>query len=121
MRPIDADALKDKVNSLIDDSPIEKEDEFWNCAVKLCVKEIDKAPTVFDCRSCRNNGNEGECVDCHDYSNFVKYEKRSTGDLANEVWKLYEKHHSHLATHVIEFGDELQELLGRYGGKNEID
>ena len=36
------------------------------------------------------------------------------GDLANEVLKLYEKHQSHLATHVIEFGDELKELLGKY-------
>lgn len=36
------------------------------------------------------------------------------GELADEVWKLYEKHHSHLATHVIEFGDELKELLDKY-------
>lgn len=36
------------------------------------------------------------------------------GELADEVWKLYEKHQSHLATHVIEFGDELKELLGKY-------
>ena len=36
------------------------------------------------------------------------------GKLANEVWKLYEKHQSHLATHVIEFGDELKELLDKY-------
>ena len=35
-------------------------------------------------------------------------------DLANEVWKLYEKHHSHLATYVIEFGNELKELLCKY-------
>lgn len=34
--------------------------------------------------------------------------------LADEVWKLYEKHHSHLATHVLEFGYELKELLGKY-------
>lgn len=40
--------------------------------------------------------------------------KQSQGELANEVWKLYEKHQSHLATHVIEFGDELKELLGKY-------
>ena len=27
----------------------------------------DNAPTVFDCRSCKNNGNERYCLDCHDY------------------------------------------------------
>lgn len=43
----------------------------------------------------------------------------SQGDLADEVLKLYEKYHSHLATRVIEFGDELKDLLGKYqkGGK----
>lgn len=46
---------------------------------------------------------------------------RPQGKLACEVWKLYEKHHSHLATHVIEFGDELKDLLGKYlkGGAEE--
>ncbi len=34
--------------------------------------------------------------------------------LADDVWKLYEKYHSHLATKVLEFGDELKELLGKY-------
>lgn len=36
------------------------------------------------------------------------------GDLANEVWELYEKYHPRLATNVIEFGDELKDLLGKY-------
>jgi len=40
--------------------------------------------------------------------------KKTQGDLADEVWKLYEKHQSHLATRVIEFGDELKDLLGKY-------
>ena len=40
--------------------------------------------------------------------------ERSQCDLADEVWDLYEKHHSYLATHVIEFGDELKDLLGKY-------
>ena len=40
--------------------------------------------------------------------------KRPQGNLADEVWKLYEKYHSHLATSVIEFGDKLKELLGKY-------
>lgn len=53
--------------------------------------------------------------------NGTPYEERPQGDLADEVWKLYEKHHSHLATHVIEFGDELKDLLSKYqkGGKEE--
>lgn len=41
-------------------------------------------------------------------------EKSPQGELANEVWQLYEKHQAHLATHVIEFGDDLKELLGKY-------
>lgn len=40
---------------------------------------IDNAPTVFDCRSCKNNGNERYCLDCHDYCNFVRYEARPQG------------------------------------------
>lgn len=31
--------------------------------------------------------------------------------LANDVWRLYKKYQSRLATNVIEFGDELKELL----------
>ncbi len=96
MRLIDADALKDKVNSLIDDSPIEKEDEFWNWAVKSCVEEIDKAPAVFDCRSCKHNGNERECVDCHDYSNFVKYEERLSGK-----WKKIGEEYYNWSSHNV--------------------
>lgn len=45
---------------------------------------------------------------------FKALEKQPQGDLADEVWKLYEKYHSHLATNVIEFGDELKDLLGKY-------
>ena len=51
---------------------------------------------------------------------YEPYEERPQGELANEVWQLYEKHHSHLATHVIEFGDELKELLDKYQNK-ELD
>lgn len=47
-------------------------------------------------------------------ANGIPYEKRTQNKLANEVWKLYEKHHSHLATHVLEFGEELADLLGKY-------
>ena len=34
--------------------------------------------------------------------------------LTDEVWKLYKKHQSHLATYVLEFGEELADLLGKY-------
>lgn len=47
-------------------------------------------------------------------ANGIPYGERLQGDLANEVWELYEKYHSHLATSVLEFGDELKELLGKY-------
>ena len=49
---------------------------------ELCVPlyQIDNAPTVFDCKSCKNNGNERECIDFHEYSNFVKYEERQQGE-----------------------------------------
>lgn len=35
-------------------------------------------------------------------------------ELTDEVWKLYKKHQSHLATYVLEFGEELADLLGKY-------
>lgn len=59
------------------------------------------------------------CVSgCNSYRSIEKMSsvqsQRPTGDLANEVWKLYENHQSHLATRVLEFGDELKELLGKY-------
>ena len=44
---------------------------------------IDNAPTVFTCNACKNMGNERECVDCHDYSNYVHYEERPQGE-----WKI---------------------------------
>lgn len=44
---------------------------------------IDNAPTVFSCNACKNMGNERECVDCHDYSNYVHYEERPQGEWAD--------------------------------------
>lgn len=38
---------------------------------------------IYDCRSCKNNGNERYCLDCHDYCNFVRYEARPQGK-----WKI---------------------------------
>ena len=73
MRLIDADALKKRVDEVFFNDEVEFKDL------------IDNAPTVFDCRSCKNNGNERECVDCHDYCNFVRYEARPQGE-----WKITE-------------------------------
>ena len=35
---------------------------------------------IYDCRSCKNNGNYRECVDCHDFCNFVRYVARPQGE-----------------------------------------
>ena len=47
--------------------------------------------------------------------------ERPQVELANKVWRLYKKYQPHLATRVIEFGDELKELLIKYmkGGAEE--
>lgn len=45
---------------------------------------IDNAPPVFSCNACKNRGNEQECIDRHDYSNYVHYDERPQGE-----WKVY--------------------------------
>lgn len=40
-----------------------------------------------------------------------------TVDVLTAVWELYKRYQPRLATNVYEFGVELQELLGRYGGR----
>ena len=67
----------------------------------------------------RNFTKEEKDVLINAIRNSIPYEPE--GNLADEVWKLYEKYQPHLATRVIEFGDELKELLGKYqeGGKEE--
>lgn len=46
-------------------------------AIALFVQDDRSAfPAVFTCNACKNMGNERECVDCHDYSNYVHYEQR---------------------------------------------
>ena len=70
------------------------------------VEAIENAPTVdTTCPHCDSGYAQG-------YSDgYLRgKEESSQGELANEVWKLYEKYHSHLATRVLEFGDELKEL-----------
>ena len=81
-----------------------------SCSVLRCIRRIiDNATPVkaFTEEDMAGAYNEG-------YACGGRESKRPQGDLADEVWKLYEKHQSHLATHVIEFGDELKELLDKY-------
>ena len=90
MRLGDLDALKEDFKSRLADcnkwieNAKDKETKIRASAVKAFIAEvimtIDNAPTVFDCRSCKNNGNERECVDCHEYSNFVQYKERPQGE-----------------------------------------
>lgn len=96
-----------------------------------CGGECDHCPEVLDAGSCSvlrcirriiDNTSPVEAKTTHDVNSaydkgFITAMKaygRTQGELANEVWKLYEKHQSHLATRVIEFGDELKDLLGKY-------
>jgi hypothetical protein len=66
---------------------------------------------------------------CDDMFNIVKnacsiqkLSEERVEDIKRDVWKLYKKHQSHLATYVIEFGDELKDLLGKYqeGGADNV-
>ena len=57
-----------------------------------------------------------ECM-LNSIKNGIPYDEKL--QVADEVWKLYEKHHSHLATHVIEFGNELNDLLVKYQKEGE--
>ena len=99
---ISREALKEKAETVT----------LWNGEVRRFVsyETIDNAPTVFDCRSCKNNGNEQECVDCHDYSNYVHYENRPQGE-----W---------IATQVIGMSDitlTCSNCKDEFIGENDID
>lgn len=72
MRLIDSDALK----KALDEQMINFEE---NCRDSV-FDIIDNAPTIFNCNACKNMGNERECVDCHDYSNYVHYEEKPKGE-----------------------------------------
>ena len=64
-----------------------------------------------------NAGNTFHNTALETIGNGIPYEERPQGELTeltDEVWKLYKRHQSHLATHVIEFGEELADLLGKY-------
>lgn len=111
MRLGDLDALKEDFKSRLADcnewieKAKDKETKIRASAVKAFIGEvimtIDNAPTVEPFERIGSI--------CEENCGY-----RPQGELADEVWKLYEKHHSHLATYVIEFGNELKELLGKY-------
>lgn len=44
-------------------------------------------------------------------------DRAPTVDVLTAVGELYKRYQPKLATNVYEFGVELQELLGRYGGR----
>ena len=83
-----------------------------SCSVLRCIRRIiDNIPTTKKISVIEFK----EPLPLVKAQKIVKaLEEKPQGNLADEVWKLYEKYHSHLATHVIEFGDELKDLLGKY-------
>lgn len=91
---ISREALKKKFERLVDETI-----PYGGVAVNDMRELIDNAPIIEIATKLQPNCNNLQ---------------QPQGKLANEVWKLYEKHQSHLATRVIEFGDELKELLDKY-------
>ena len=93
---ISREALKKHIAEIVETE--EKIDKKWAMGLKYSLKLIDNAPTVFTCNACKNMGNERECVDCHDYSNYVHYEKRPQGewvhkeDVINYIATQYSEH-----------------------------
>lgn len=125
MRLGDLDALKEEVKALLD-LAVKRVDDTPNtspCYRTYVAQEnerarlidlIDNTPTVeTDIEVVAKDAYE------HGYTDgwkerFGEPNKRPLIELTDEVWKLYKKHQSHLATHVLEFGEELADLLGKY-------
>lgn len=78
MRLGDLDALKSDLKQYFSDGVLDSVSA--KIAFTMVLRKIDNAPTVFSCNACKNMGNERECVDCHDYSNYVHYEERPQGE-----------------------------------------
>lgn len=78
IRLIDANALFERIGQIKPKNKQQYED------IGLFMNMITNAPTVFTCNACKNMGNERECVDCHDYSNYVHYEERPQGEWVTE-------------------------------------
>ena len=113
MRLGDLDALKEKLNEIFDTVEVVTFDDI--------IAIIDNAPTVEP--EIYMNGKDFNLY-LEGYKVGKKHFERPQGEwteLTDEVWKLYKKHQSHLATYVLEFGEELADLLGKYndGGAEE--
>jgi hypothetical protein len=80
---ISRNALKEAMQTEITNVPQPDTDADYYVGVKQGLKlaetMIENAPAVFSCNTCKNMGNEQECIDCHDYSNYVHYEERPKG------------------------------------------
>jgi len=78
---ISREALKENCVSCFSEWCSKESRHCETCSSAIVTREmIDNAPTIFNCNTCKNMGNERECVDCHDYSNYVHYEKRPQGE-----------------------------------------
>ena len=103
MRLGDLDALKEKINAFYDKL-------FVGCVSSDLIAYasgvdgiIDNAPTVFSCNACKNMGNERECVDCHDYSNYAHYEERPQGEW---IGNAFDEHHCNRCGHPALWEEE---------------
>ena len=111
---ISREALKKHILEIFEEEV--KYDIAWAMGLKHSLKIIDLTPTVdvdIELAQKREKLYE-ESKKLYMLAKTLGKDERPQGNLANEVWKLYEKYHSHLATSVLEFGDELKELLGKY-------
>lgn len=83
MRPIDADALLERVDEERKYLLARGQTGAEHILVHNFRNLIDIAPTIFNCNTCKNVGNERECADCYDYSNYIRYGKRSQDENIN--------------------------------------
>lgn len=107
MRLGDLDALKEAIRKRLGISSL----KYLTEQEKVIVEEIDNAPSVFDCRSCKNNGNERECINCHDYSNYVHYEERSQCSYARGFIDALDKAFSKFDANCTYSGDSVLQKL----------
>lgn len=70
--------LKDEQNEVKSSWEMTMHKEDAEKVIRKAAEMLGVIP-IYDCRSCKNNGNERYCLDCHDYCNFVRYEARPQG------------------------------------------
>ncbi len=97
MRLIDAEALIKEVENLVAggaetlkdyyENGSKSDENSWIGGVYDAWELICNAPLVFSCNACKNMGNERECVDCHDYSNYAHYDERPQGETNAEIFQ----------------------------------